>query len=71
MVLFWAKDIFARDARSSTAGEFPPAFLRGDYMRPLRRHGVSKGRSARKFKRAAGRTKSVNISGPMRGGIRL
>lgn len=41
-------------------------------MRPSSRRSVSKGRSARKFRRQAGRTKAVNIRGPlMRGGIRL
>lgn len=41
-------------------------------MRPLRRHGVHKGRSARSFRRSAGRTKAPNVSGaPMRGGWRL
>lgn len=40
-------------------------------MRPLRRKGVSKGRSARGFRKAAGRTKYANMKGPMRGGIRL
>lgn len=41
-------------------------------MRPVSRNYVSKGKSARKFKRQVARTKSINISpGPMRGGIRL
>lgn len=40
-------------------------------MRPLRRGGVNKGRSARRFRRNTSRTKGANISGPMRGGIRL
>lgn len=41
-------------------------------MKPLSRHGVSKGRSAGKFKKSVGRTKSANVAGaPMRGGWRL
>ena len=41
-------------------------------MRPLRRKPVSKGRSARKFRGQASRTKAVNLRGGlMRGGIRL
>lgn len=40
-------------------------------MRPLKRKGVSKKGSARKFRRSVGRTKAANMKGPMRGGIRL
>lgn len=40
-------------------------------MRPLRRRNVNKGKSARQFRRNTTRTKGANISGPMRGGIRL
>jgi hypothetical protein len=41
-------------------------------MRPSRRHHVSKRRSARKFRRQAGKTKALNLRGPMmRGGTRL
>lgn len=41
-------------------------------MRPLRRGGVDKRRSARAFRGHVGRTKSLNVkAGPMRGGIRL
>lgn len=40
-------------------------------MRPLKRHSVSKKHSARKFRKNVGRTKAVNMKGPMRGGIRL
>lgn len=41
-------------------------------MRPLKRKNVNKGRSVRKFRGQAGRTKSANVSpAPMRGGIRL
>lgn len=48
-----------------------PFFLNGDFMRPLRRKPVSKSRSARHFRRQAGRTKLSNVKmGPMRGGIR-
>lgn len=41
-------------------------------MRPLSRYGVNKGRAARGFRRAVGRTKRPNIAqAPMRGGWRL
>lgn len=41
-------------------------------MRPLSRHGVSKGRSASKFRSQMRRTKAPNVKqGPMRGGWRL
>lgn len=41
-------------------------------MRPLKRHGVNKHRSAHKFRRMAGKTKAPNVkAGPMRGGWRL
>lgn len=41
-------------------------------MRPLRRTGVNKGRSARTFRKHSGRTNRKNMRGaPMRGGIRL
>lgn len=41
-------------------------------MRPVKRFGVSKGRSARRFRRQIGRTQALNFKvGPMRGGIRL
>lgn len=40
-------------------------------MRPLRRKGVSKYGSARKFRSQSRRTKAANVKGPMRGGIRL
>lgn len=40
-------------------------------MRPLRRGGVNKRKSARRFRRHAGRTNARNMIGPMRGGIRL
>lgn len=41
-------------------------------MRPLRRSGVQKGRSARQFRKHSGRTNGRNMKGsPMRGGIRL
>lgn len=40
-------------------------------MRPLYRGGVNKRRSAGKFRRQTRRTNSRNMSGPMRGGIRL
>lgn len=38
----------------------------------MRRYGVNKGRSARKFKKHMGKTKAINMkAAPMRGGIRL
>lgn len=37
----------------------------------MRRNSVSKGRSARKFRGAAGRTRAANMIRPMRGGWRL
>lgn len=41
-------------------------------MRPLKRRGVSKHRSARKFRNHVGKTKAPNvIMAPMRGGWRL
>lgn len=41
-------------------------------MKPLGRKPVSKSHSAKKFRRAVGRTKAANVAPmPMRGGIRL
>lgn len=41
-------------------------------MVPSRRHGVSKRRSARKFRAQHGRTKAANVRGGLaRGGYRL
>lgn len=41
-------------------------------MRPVKRQGISKGRSAQVFRRHSMRTKGANLKGaPMRGGIRL
>lgn len=41
-------------------------------MKPVSRHGVHKGSSAKRFRKNAGRTKALNVSPqPMRGGIRL
>lgn len=40
-------------------------------MRPLRRGSVNKRRSARKFRKHAGRTNTVNMRAVMRGGWRL
>lgn len=50
-----------------------PAHASGDFsMRPLSRHGASKGRHASQFRHNVSRTKVINIThGPMRGGIRL
>lgn len=39
--------------------------------RPVRRARVRKSRSAKKFRKQVGRTKMVNLTSPMRGGIRL
>lgn len=43
----------------------------GGVMRPLKRHSVSKHRSAGKFRAQVRKTKHANVSGPMRGGWRL
>ena len=40
-------------------------------MRPLKRGGVNKRRSARKFRKHTMRTKAANMQGPNRGGWRL
>lgn len=40
-------------------------------MTPSRRFGVHKGRSARRFRGSVSRTKSINVIGWARGGIRL
>lgn len=41
-------------------------------MRPLKRHGVNKHKSARKFRGHSHRTKAPNVvMAPMRGGWRL
>lgn len=40
-------------------------------MKPVSRYGVNKSRGARGFRKATMRTKGANMSGPMRGGIRL
>jgi len=40
-------------------------------MRPVKRFGVNKNRSARQFRGHAKQTKYANLRGPMRGGIRL
>lgn len=40
-------------------------------MRPVKRFGVGKRSSARKFRRNISRTKSPNMITPMRGGWRL
>lgn len=37
----------------------------------MARFAVNKNRSARKFRKNIGRTKALNLRGPMRGGIRL
>lgn len=40
-------------------------------MRPSRRFGENKKRSARKFRRNISRTKGANVGGPQRGGYRF
>lgn len=40
-------------------------------MRPVKRFGVNKRSSAKKFRRNSGRTKAANMVQPMRGGWRL
>lgn len=40
-------------------------------MRPLKRSGVSKHRSAKRFRKQARRTKGANFQQVMRGGIRF
>lgn len=37
----------------------------------MKRYGVNKHRSVKKFRNQVGRTKAANVKGPMRGGIRL
>lgn len=37
----------------------------------MRRQAVSKYKSARKFRKQVGHTKSANMRGPMRGGFRF
>lgn len=43
----------------------------GGVMRPLRRKGVSKKRSAKKFRKQTMKTKAANLRGVMRGGYRI
>lgn len=40
-------------------------------MKPLKRKPVNKGKSAKTFKRHVSTTKPVNVTAPMRGGIRM
>jgi len=41
-------------------------------MRPSKRYGVNKNKSARQFRKHSTQTKAANVAGPvMRGGIRL
>lgn len=40
-------------------------------MRPLKRSGLNKHRSARKFRKQSRRTKGANMAQVMRGGIRF
>lgn len=47
-------------------------YTRSLIMRPISRHPVSKGQSARKFRNNVSRTKYANIAPPpMRGGFRF
>ena len=43
----------------------------GGCMSPVRRSGVNKYRSARKFRKQVAHTKVANLRGPMRGGFRF
>jgi len=40
-------------------------------MRPVRRKHVRKGKSIRHFRHQAAKTKKRNLTGPMRGGLRI
>lgn len=40
-------------------------------MKPLSRHPVNKHKSAGHFKHQVSHTKAVNVTAPMRGGIRM
>jgi hypothetical protein len=40
-------------------------------MKPVKRYGVNKRRSAKKFRKSVSHTNKRNVSGPMRGGIRM
>lgn len=40
-------------------------------MKPLKRKGVSKHKSAKSFRKNTGHTKGANVAAPMRGGIRM
>lgn len=40
-------------------------------MKPLKRKMVSKKKSVKSFKKNVSKTKSVNVTAPMRGGIRM
>jgi len=40
-------------------------------MRPIKRHGENKHKSANRFRGNVSRTKAANFSGPMRGGLRI
>ena len=48
-----------------------PGFFLEVAMRVLKRKPVQKSSSARKFRKQTSRTKSRNMTAPMRGGIRL
>ena len=62
----WRGTLSSRDA-----APLPSGFFEEFDMRPVKRYGVSKGKSAKQFRRNSRRTKSANMTGPMRGGIRL
>lgn len=40
-------------------------------MKPLKRKPINKHKSVKQFKHKVGQTKSVNVTAPMRGGIRM
>ena len=48
-----------------------PGLFFGGFMRSMKRVPVKKSKSARKFRAQTRRTNARNMSGPMRGGIRL
>lgn len=60
-------------ARASAAPPFTSRLFcdRRLGMRPLRRSGVNRHRSARKFRKQVRRTKGANMNQVMRGGIRF
>lgn len=59
------------DAEADPLGAYFIGAFYGGAMRPLRRSGVNKHRSARSFRGQTRRTQKRNMAAPMRGGIRL